>query len=1078
MRNLFAFSFLLLLPPMLIAQEPDFYHPELEWYTVETSHFLVHYHSGAERTGQLVAKIAEEIYDPVTSFYNHTPDQKVSFIIKDVDDISNGAAYFFDNKIEIYAPNLDFELRGTHNWLRDVVTHEFTHIIQIQTSMKLGRRIPSIYFQWFNYESERRPDVLYGFPNVLVSYPLSGFAVPAWFAEGAAQYNRKELRYDFWDTHRDMILRSYALDGNLLGWEEMGVFGKTSLGNESSYNAGFAFVSYIAQLYGEEKLAEISRNLASFGVVSIDQAIEMALGKSGERVYTEWRRALEQDYARRASGVVANLRKGEPLVVDSADVVVDPNQIQVDETMLRPSARTRPNGPVSDPCCRVFSNLGFANLYPAFSPDGAQVAYTSTKGGDYFGLSALYLYDFRGRKEKFVMAGVRTSPAWSPDGRKLYYGKMTRHNPHWSFQYDIYCYSLLEGKETRLTSGRRGDMPSVSPDNTRLVFVVTSDGTSNLASTGIDGSDFHMLTSFRSGEQVYHPHWSPSGDRIVFEYSIRDGRDIASVAPDGSGFSFLVSGPDDSRSPSFSPDGTRLLFSSDRTGIFNLYSLDLTNGTRDQITNVLGGAFYPTQSPGGEILYALYTSGGYKIYALPRPSPMAGDGIAYSMSGSFLPYPYTAEDAVAPGSAPQSDWKALRSYDDSILPALEARAYRPVFTSLMVIPFLRLDNYNTKARGIDLLKPGAYLFSNDVLDQTGMVAGGAVNLKAEADLFAMFFYRGKLPGLYQLGLEPEASAELYYVTRNGTDAALGLGLDTVRTGVGYHLLEFDFALSQPALSQFSDIEFRYAHSRYTSVIDGFVLPATGQYVSASSDLYLVANALTLTARINALVPSKTMEINPVGRRILLRLGYEFNKFAASDSNGYRKYEITESGIQPAYDRFDFPRVELSWREYIPFFFKNHTVTASLRGGSILGPPVDSYFDFYAGGLLGMRGYPFYAIGGNELATVSLGYRFPLLNKIDTRILQLYFDKLYAFMYADLGNAWTGAVPSLKEFKKDAGVQLRLESFSFYAFPTRVFFDAAYGFDRFTRTIPYTGQRVTYGREWRFYFGVLFGFDFD
>jgi outer membrane protein assembly factor BamA len=126
----------------------------------------------------------------------------------------------------------------------------------------------------------------------------------------------------------------------------------------------------------------------------------------------------------------------------------------------------------------------------------------------------------------------------------------------------------------------------------------------------------------------------------------------------------------------------------------------------------------------------------------------------------------------------------------------------------------------------------------------------------------------------------------------------------------------------------------------------------------------------------------------------------------------------------------------------------------------------------------MRGYPFYAIGGNELATVSLGYRFPLLNKIDTRILQLYFDKLYAFMYADLGNAWTGAVPSLKEFKKDAGVQLRLESFSFYAFPTRVFFDAAYGFDRFTRPIPYTGQRVTYGKEWRFYFGVLFGFDFD
>jgi hypothetical protein len=48
------------------------------------------------------------------------------------------------------------------------------------------------------------------------------------------------------DSHRDIILRSYVLDGNILSWDEMSVFGKTSLGNESSYNAGFAFVYYLA----------------------------------------------------------------------------------------------------------------------------------------------------------------------------------------------------------------------------------------------------------------------------------------------------------------------------------------------------------------------------------------------------------------------------------------------------------------------------------------------------------------------------------------------------------------------------------------------------------------------------------------------------------------------------------------------------------------------------------------------------------------------------------------------------------------------------------------------------------------
>ena len=198
---------------------------------------------------------------------------------------------------------MDFELRGTHNWLRNVITHEFTHIIQIQTSMKFGRKVPAVYLQWLGYESERRVDVLYGYPNIVASYPLSGFVVPAWFAEGVAQHNRRELQYDFWDTHRDMILRSYALDGNMLTWEQMGVFGKTSLGNESSYNAGFAFVRYFGEQYGEEKLREVSRNLSRFDAATIDGAIERAVGKTGREVYDEWKAELVRSLPRaRRSG--------------------------------------------------------------------------------------------------------------------------------------------------------------------------------------------------------------------------------------------------------------------------------------------------------------------------------------------------------------------------------------------------------------------------------------------------------------------------------------------------------------------------------------------------------------------------------------------------------------------------------------------------------------------------------------------------------------------------------------------------------------------------------------------------------
>ncbi len=1074
------FSLLAALSLLAVAtsfpQEAEFFHPELEWNTIETEHFYVHYHDGTERTAKTVAKIAEEVFEPVTTLYDHRPDQKVSFIIRDHDDISNGAAYFYDNKIEIYAPNLDFELRGTHNWLRNVVTHEFTHIIQIQTAMKFGRRVPSFYFQWLGYESERRPDVLYGYPNVIVSYPISGFVVPVWFAEGTAQFNRKDLRYDFWDSHRDMILRSYALDRKLLTWEQMAVFGKTSLGNESSYNAGFAFVSYIAHHYGEEALNEISRNLARTAEVSIDGAIERAVGKSGRELFEEWQRKLELEYEARVSPVRAHLQEGAPLVVEEEGHehnVGEPPRIQ---TLGEPRDRVTASGAWQLPCCRFNLMTGFANLYPAFSPDGKKLAYSSTKGADYFGQSSLFVYDLERKEEQRVQFGVRSPVAWSPDGKKIFYGRATRDHPHWSYQNDLYVYDLERKEETRVTYGRRAISPAISPDGATLVFVVNHDGITNLACSSVDGKEYRQLTSFTSGDQVYNPSWSPSGDRILFDYSLKDGRDLAEIRPDGSDLRFIISGPEDERTGVYSRDGSKIVFASDRTGIFNLYSYDLRTGAVEQISNVLGGAFMPTVNASGDIVYAAYTSDGYKLYTMHSPPVMPAGDFSYIPSASPGDPPCCGAPAVASHSTPalQVSWDQLRSYDDTTPPSFESRPYRSMFSSLMLVPFLRIDNYNPKNRAADVFKPGVYLFSNELLDKTGFFAGAALNRKLERDLFLQFNYRGQIPLLYQLGLEPVASLELYNVTRK-TDNVISLPASTIPVDVTYNLFEFDVVLRQALISQFSNVEFRYAHSRYTSVIEAFINSETNPptLVSGTSDLYLIANDLSLTFRVDAIVPSRTSEINPVGRKIALRVGREYNKF-----NGDGEYEITPTGLSPVYKNFTFTRVELSWKEYFPLWFKHHTLAASFRGGSILGPPVDEFFDFYAGGLIGMKGYPFYALGGNEMAVAGLAYRFPLVQNIDARFLQLYFDKLYASVFVDMGNAWTGSGPSLKEFKTDAGIELRLESFSFYSYPTRFFCNAAYGFSAFDRLVRSSNQLVSYGKEWRFYFGVLFGFDLD
>ena len=120
---------LLLLSTSILAQYNQ-YEAEYDWFTIEGENIYVHYHEGAERTAKVIAKIADEVWEPITTLYGYEPD-KVHYVIKDKDDYSNGATYFFDNKIEIWASALDFDLRGTHNWLRNVISHEFTHMVQI-----------------------------------------------------------------------------------------------------------------------------------------------------------------------------------------------------------------------------------------------------------------------------------------------------------------------------------------------------------------------------------------------------------------------------------------------------------------------------------------------------------------------------------------------------------------------------------------------------------------------------------------------------------------------------------------------------------------------------------------------------------------------------------------------------------------------------------------------------------------------------------------------------------------------------------------------------------------------------------
>ena len=106
-----------------------------------------------------------------------------------------------------------------------------------------------------------------------------------------------------------------------------------------------------------------------------------------------------------------------------------------------------------------------------------------------------------------------------------------------------------------------------------------------------------------------------------------------------------------------------------------------------------------------------------------------------------------------------------------------------------------------------------------------------------------------------------------------------------------------------------------------------------------------------------------------------------------------EYTVEDGILKPQYSDFNFNRLELKTGLYMPVF-GSHTFNTTIRLGTILGPTVPDFFDFYLRWLLGMKAYPFYAISGNEIAWFNFTYRFPLFRNIDAKIGHLYIDKVF------------------------------------------------------------------------------------
>tara|TARA_Y100001970_G_scaffold124989_1_gene154780 strand:- start:7501 stop:10494 length:2994 start_codon:yes stop_codon:yes gene_type:complete len=660
-------------------------HTELNWRTFETDHFIFHYHEGTENTVSEAAFVAEKIYKPITDYYDFRPKTKTVIIIKDTDDISNGTAFYYDNKLEIWAHPLDFDLRGSHRWLQNVITHEFTHIIQIGSSMKASTRFPAIYFQGFGYEQEKRKDVLYGYPNLMFSMPIPGVAVPPWLAEGTAQYMSPELHYDFWDSHRDMLLRDMTINNKLLSFNQMNSFGKKGIGSEAVYNQGWAFSNYLTNRFGSDILPKISKILAT-KTFSVNKAIfESTNSKyNGYELYLDWVKTIGQDYEVQLQNVSNNLVEGT-----------------------------------------VIESKGTTNLFPKWSPDGTKIAYISNQDNDYFGQTDLFIYNLLDSTKNKLISGSKYAPCWINDST-LIFTLRSKPNKHGSKYFDLYKMSLNQEEPDQLTENQRLRSPIFNARNNLIAAISTVDGLSNIYISDIDSINFIKITDFNNQEYISSINWDFNQDKIVMDVIINHGRDIYEVDINSKKTLKIIDQTNDIRNPIIEDD--KLYFSQDHNGIFNISYQE--NDEIKFLTNVFGGAFMPDIKK-NKLVYSLYHDGAYKIAVINNLNEISKDVIGY-----ISPIQYNTSNLDVPQN--------LDLHKNS-LPYSNNMTQLHIVPRIM---FDYLDN-DTKLKDLsNNTKYGFYAFADDFIGQLSLFGGFSINQIQDIDAMLMFEYKKFYPTFY------------------------------------------------------------------------------------------------------------------------------------------------------------------------------------------------------------------------------------------------------------------------------------------------------------------------------------------
>ena len=586
--------------------------PERQWRTIESEHFVITYYAPLDEVARRVAVVAEHAHRTLSVALDHQPDEKCQILITDDTDGSNGFANVIPrNAITLFAtaPTGSSDLNDHDDWLYGLVAHEYTHIMHLDTIGGLPRIVDGVVGKIWA-------------PNQIQ---------PRWIIEGIAVYEetKRSAGGRNRNTTFDMYLRVPTLEGKALSLDQITGLPIYFPQGNAAYVYGSHFIRYVFDRYGDRALRDMShamgRDPIPFG---INRQIHGVIGKGFTTLYGEWsdylrdRAALELEAVERGGR-----REGRQLTFSST-----------------------------------------SNLAPIYTRDGKDLVWFQNDGWSQPRLRAMPVGgDVRDARD--VLSEDRMGGFSVGGDGSIVFEQTQTYRIVYGFQ-ELMRFDPHTRRVEQLTHGARGRDPAISPDGSLVAFSENGNSRSWIALTApVPGAPITPLWQGARFDQAYQPAWSPDGTKIAFSAWRAGGlRDVLITDLATRTTTEVTHDRAIDSDPVWSHDGRWLYFTSNRTGITNIYARDLKTGATWQVTDVASGAFEPTVSwDDKRIAYHSFDTGGtgrggYDIFEIavdpkawtpalpyvddrPPPTEIKDDEVAVT-----APRPYRGLETLAPQS--------------------------------------------------------------------------------------------------------------------------------------------------------------------------------------------------------------------------------------------------------------------------------------------------------------------------------------------------------------------------------------------------------------------------------------------